>query len=305
MSLKTNNDKILEFIYKTEECNKLAQGFVDVGYVFEDVKISLPQSNNSELFFIRTVSWLYVHYFEAGKIAINFLQTLFTSFSLTLEENIAIHPSVVNALRTELHHNLRYERQRDRRLISQCRNWFNSSCSTSNPKSEEDWSKALEVLLSEALIYIEILVICIRRIERDELCDNILRQWVLRINRYHPPHEFDEMISEVANDIGRSHIDPIRIRKRFYQDWIQYFDNLKDGYDFKTEARRLIEFSLIEKGPQVLPITGNDIMKKFNLEPGAKIGILLNKAKEHCKDKNFGPDELLQILKTDLLDLNY
>ena len=295
-----NNSVLLSIIVKKEECNKLTQTFDGVGDVFQNVNILIPHSEYPELFFIKTVSWLYVLYFEAGKIAIKFLQSLFDTFSLDNENVIRNHPAIVNALRTELQHNLQYEKQHDRKLMETCRKWFDSSCGTSLPGSKVQWGQSLEVLLDEALIFMEAIVECIRKIENDEFRINILTDWVLRINRHHAPHEFDAIISIVASDMGRPFIDPIKFREKFYSEWIQYLTKLDDGYDFQSEVRRLVEFSMLEKGAQVLPISGKDIIEEFGIKPGPKVGELLGRAKTLWIEEKCNREGLLKLVRNEI-----
>jgi hypothetical protein len=155
-------------------------------------------------------------------------------------------------------------------------------CGTAIPSRDEDWNVCLASLLQEALQFFDGMISTTRAIENDESRLEICREWVFRVQRYHAPSEFDALISEVAADIGRGDIDPLKIRRRFYEQWTGQLALLNPGYDFAVEGRKLIEQTLLSALTPVLPVTGKDIMEAFGLAPGPKIGELLEKARLIC-----------------------
>ena len=132
---------------------------------------------------------------------------------------------------------------------------------------------------SEAYRFLEALLQTIRNIEQDESRQEICHAWLFRIQRYRPPHAFDELIIIIAADMGRENLDPLQLRTRFYDKWTQELALLKTDYDFEVEARKLIEHALLTATARVLPITGKDIMEEFNIPPGPQIGELLERAR--------------------------
>ena len=58
---------------------------------------------------------------------------------------------------------------------------------------------------------------------------------------------------------------------------------MKPGYIFEVEARKLIENTLLTEMKSVMPIIGLDIMNYFGVEPGPKVGELLNIAKSYLR----------------------
>jgi hypothetical protein len=84
---------------------------------------------------------------------------------------------------------------------------------------------------------------------------------------------------EVGADIGRTNVDAVRLRNRFYDKWAQELDLLEAEYEFSHEARKLIEHALLDVMTPVLPITGKDIMDEFEIPPGPRVGKLLAEAR--------------------------
>ena len=173
--------------------------------------------------------------------------------------------------------------------------WQSIAAGEPAPASEEHWSKCLAALLNEALEFLDSLIDIARAIEADESRDAICDQWVFRLNRYYPPHEFDRLIAEIATDIGRDHVDPTQLRKRFYDKWAAEMSLLGSGFDFETEARKRIENVLLSS--PILPITGRDIIQAFGIGPGPDVGRLLERAQSLYAAQPCNGDALIDRLK--------
>jgi hypothetical protein len=144
------------------------------------------------------------------------------------------------------------------------------------------------------------MTICLRAIESDEGRDGILDRWRIEISHRHPPEEFDRIIEEAAHDLGRPHIDAVRVRKRYYDQWMDRLSYLSLGYDFEAEARRLVEYALIIDLAAGIPVTGQDIMTEFGLAPGPTVGTLLTRAKVIFEESPRDRASLLAALKAEL-----
>jgi hypothetical protein len=161
-----------------EEIDDVASKLNEINGVFGAISLGIPKFTPSELGFLRTVSWLWVLYYEAGKVNVNFLTERFSAYNLDSDEKLAKHLRIVQQLRTLLQHDL-------------------------NPQE------------SRNLVIFSGLRTCIRSIEQDDSQKQILNEWGFIRKRYHPPHEFDNLISKVAADMGRENLDAVRLRKRF------------------------------------------------------------------------------------------
>jgi hypothetical protein len=262
-----------------EEIDQVAGALKSDGpEVFGQVSLPYPAFSPAQLGFIRTVSWLYVLYNEAGKINISFLSNKLSVYDLDPLGTLSNHLQIVQQLRTYLQHNLDPTKTQNRSIQECCRNWLKRQCKTPIPGNEEQWNASLLGLLNEAVGFLVAIRDCVRRIEQDESKEEILRDWDFRRRRYHPPHEFDRLTSIVASDMGRDNLDPVRIRIRFYSKWVGELSLLQGDYDFDIEARKLIEHVLLFETTPVLPLTGKDIIDLLNVEPGPQVGLLLKEA---------------------------
>jgi hypothetical protein len=158
----------------------------------------------------------------------------------------------------------------------------------------------LDGILTEAASFLTAMDICLRAIERDEGRDGILDRWRIEISRHHPPEEFDRIIEEAASDLGRPHIDAVRVRRRYYDQWVDRLSYLSLGYDFAVEARRLVEYSLLVDISAGIPVSGQDIMEEFELAPGPEVGALLARAKAIFEESPRDRASLLAALKAEV-----
>lgn len=305
-SMSTSNaaELMYEIICLREEIDRVTSKFngvdgVEKG-VFGELSLLAPRLVPAELGFLRTVSWLYVLYNEAGRVNVDYLSERLPAYGLDPDGKLSTHRSIVLQLRTFLQHNLNPAKPQNRRIQEACEEWFREQCGTLVPGADEQWKGCLTGLLSEALNFFKALQECIRCIEQDESREQILQDWDFRRKRYHPSHKFDELISIVSADMGREALDVVRLRKRFYDKWIQELQLLQGNYDFEFEARKLIEDVLLHETTAVLPITGRDIMEAFNIAPGPQVGQLLKRARVLYDADPCSRDDLLEKLRQEI-----
>ena len=285
-------------VQKKEGIDRMSKRLNNGQAVFREISLEMPKLTPPELGLLRVVSWFYVHYYEAGKINVDFLAERLTTYNLDPVGNLSQHLTLVNRLRTYFQHNLDPSSPRDRDIQDYCEMWFKSQCGTFEPSEDSEWKKCLHGFLQETIDFLDALLKSIREIEQDESREQILRDWDLRRSRYHPPHKFDRLIDEVAVDMGRDSLDAVKFRKRYYDRWIKEITFLQGDYNFEFEARKLIESTLLTDTMAVLPITGKDILATFdNIQPGPEVGELLQKAKSIYEKNPCTKDELLEKLR--------
>jgi hypothetical protein len=118
-----------------------------------------------------------------------------------------------------------------------------------------------------------------------------------RGSRYHPPHQFEALVPAIAADMGHEFIDPERLVRRNYEKWTQSLRAFSSEYIFEGEARKLIEDAVLADLSSLLPITGQDIIREFGVEPGKLVGHLLKEARELYQRMHCTRSELLTRLK--------
>jgi len=285
-------------VQKKESIDRMSKRLNNGQTVFMEISREMPKLSPPELGLLRVVSWFYVLYYEAGGVNVDFLAERLTTYNLDSGGNLSEHLTLVNQLRTYFQHNLDPSSRRDRRIQDYCEMWFRSQCGTSEPNEDAEWDRCLHGFLQEAMGFVDALLKCIREIERDESFEQVLNDWDLRRSRYHPAYEFDQLINEVAVDMGRDSLDAAKFRKRYYDRWIKEIASLQGDYTFEFEARRLIEYTLLNDTMAVLPITGKEILETFeDIQPGPEVGEFLQRAKTMYEENPCTREELLEKLR--------
>ncbi len=290
-----------EIIARKEEIDKVAVHLIEVtDGVFEAVSLGMPKFEPPELGFLRLVSWLFVLYHETGRVGVNFLTDRLAAYAIDPDGKLGGHPAVVRDLRTFSQHNLDPRKGHDSGVQAACEGWLKEHCGTPVPGNDTQWRACLYGLLREACAFLAALLAVARKIEQDESRDQICREWTFRIRKHYPPHIFDALISSVAADMGREHIDAARLRNRYYDKWTRALDLLDSDHNLETEARKLIEYVLLTDATPVLPITGKDIMEEFGIAPGPNVGHLLEHARRIYECEPCSRSDLLGRLRDKL-----
>jgi hypothetical protein len=253
----------------------------------------------AELGFMKISSWLYAQYYESGKIGVKFLIDRFEDYGIDSNSQFKNHYYCIGRLRTLLQHSLNPLEADDLETQKFCENWFRSACGDPNPRTDKLWKLCLYNLLTEAEKFFEVLHNCLYKIQEDDNYENIISRWKFELNRYHPPHQYTKLIQTVAYDIGQESVDADKLCKRFYDSWSKKLKNLTGDYNFEIEARKLIERALIFEMQTSFPITGKDIMERFNLPTGKIVGDILKRANFLYEDNPCRSEELLTVLALD------
>ncbi len=299
MTLENSNALMYNIVTIKDNINRLASKVKDIDYVFENISLEMPKLSHPELGFLRIVSWLYVLYYEAGKINVDFICQRFRAYNIDSDETLQMHFSNVHDLRTFLQHNLNLEHEHDSKIDKICSDWFKSNCSTWVPNSDSEWDSCLESILSNSIQFLNGLESCFREIEKDDSYTQIIEQWIFKRQQYHPPHEFESVIQLTANDIGRDNIDSKKICNKYMDGWKKELQLLKSDYDFEYEVRRRVENVLLNDVSLI--ITGKDIIDR-GIIPGPDVTAYLKKADLIYKnsENRFSKEELLDHVFSEL-----
>lgn len=282
-----------EFI---DQINSAAQAIGKEEKVFLDREAVFPNYTCFEAGFIKTTSWLYAQYQEVGGINVDYLLDKQQVYGPEWNKLCKLHLRNVCTLRTVLQHSLDLTSKRNQGLKWESEKWFQALLKTSEPQHGLHWHICMNGIISEAKDFLLGLLFTIQSIKSDDLCDSIIYEWNFKSRRYHPPHEFDQIIEIVSYELGFTNIDTVKIRKMYYSRWSKELSVKTGDINFETEARKLIEQTLFHHSSITLPITGKDIMEEFNLPPGKEVGRLHAKAKEFFDEKRSDSVELLEKL---------
>lgn len=294
-TVNTPKDQLVEFVRLRERIDDLSRALlVSATPVFGSVSLPTPNVDAApELAFIRTASWLYSHYKESGRVGVKFLMDRPAAKNLP---EIHAHERLVHALRTWSQHTINpAPGNHDRGILKTCSDWFEGACAVLLPSSDEDWKRALHVLLSEACEFVSQLTKQVEGITADDARAQICQQWEDRISRDWPAYRFHEIVSTVASDMGRNTIDPVALFRRSENE-IRKVLRITHESHLEFAARQCIERVLLTEVSELLPITGRDIIDTLGVEPGKKVGELLQEARKIYEEHQCTRDQLLERL---------
>jgi hypothetical protein len=260
-----------------DEINRHAR-LIGAPEVFDRSSLPVFVGTDSELGFIRCVSWLYGLYQEVGRIGVSFIVRQIEGAGSGVGTRPKKHIRQVNVLRTYLQHNIDLTSERSREMEQQCGAWFASACGSSLPSSRIDWTKCQRAILEEALNVLSELKEWLRNLDGDERKSDVIQGWKNELDRSHPPYQFDQLAEKVKNDLGQPYLDHVALRKRHYSKWTSILAYRQLPYDFELEARPLIEKSVLEDSGGALPVTGKDVIEQLGVPPGPVIKQILLRA---------------------------
>ena len=290
-----SHEALQRFVNLVEELHSSAIRLTGHQYpVFRTVALRQPDvGRNPELAFIQLVSWMYVHYVEAGQPGLNFLKRQVESVAPGTTSSWR-HIETVKHLRTSLQHNLELSKERNVEIERRCGEWFSSACRYGQPRSDDEWHMCIHQILVEAAELLEASLFTVRQIEGSEFRDTILTQWRRELDRYHDAADFDSIVEIVCTDLGHEAMDVVAFRNRHLAAWRKRIEQLHDGFSFEYEARRLVENALLSEWPKLLPLTGTDIIKELGIPTGTDVGRALEIARGLFQDGTFDRADLLE-----------
>ena len=287
----------LRVISLREEIQRRCSSVSGVRRPFGELSLRTPKPYPRELAFYQAITWLYAFYIEAGPVTFRFLMERLSIYGLADEGVLPAHYADVRQLRTFLQHNLDLDSVRDAEVQRACERWFLSSCGSSVPDRESEWSACLTNILNASETFLCLLIECVRGIEKDDAVDAIVEQWKARLSRYHPKHEFERVVRIVTHNIGQDSLDPEIIATRYYDRWVDALKSRDEPYIFDKEAAKLIEHTLLSDLDPPIPITGDDIIREFGIPHGPEVGRLLRRAQAIYYSQPTGGGELIALIK--------
>lgn len=282
VSLAAHKGRMYEILSTRNEIDRVTSSLTnEETSFFGPMSLVEPKFNSAEAGFLYVVSWFYSLWVELAKTNLEFLETYVNTHNLDPDKTLTKHIGTVQHLRTWLQHNLDVTSPRNRAIMNASKVWFRDACRTPEPSTEEHWAKCLEALQEECIAALKVAKACIRRLEQegDEERNEILKSWTQHRSRVFEPFQFDELINEVSEYLGRPYVDAVRWRKKYFDAWKMRLADYKDNVDISTVARQLVELSL-QTEPPLLPITGLDIMRELGLEQGPKVNEALELARQ-------------------------
>jgi len=294
MSKEKHQASITTIQTSIEKVNIIAKRGGKLEPVFRLNSIPSLEFTCYEAGFLRIVSWLYIMLYEAARADIMFLLEKMRGFGLDVDGNNKDYFRLIHSLRTNLQHGMNFESIRNNSLKQMTEQWFTEVVQFSYPSTPVHWKKCLNALLSESVSFFTITENIVRTITSNDDSQQLVRSWNQYASHFHEPSDFDQVIYNVAREVGIQ-VDVIKHRNKHFELWAKKIEALPLGYNFETEARKMVQKTLLEDPP--LPITTLEIIEKLNIPAGPKVGFYLKQAKQIYFETPCSSEELLEQLK--------
>jgi hypothetical protein len=289
---------ISEFVEKCHERIRSIESVMELlvgsARFFRDRSLSPPTRGCSELVFLRSIFWLHGLFHECGGRPLRYC--LRQSQFQDTEGKGRNYLEELSALRTDAAHNLDQSSERDKATAFICQQWFLKTCQKTPPMPDECWSSCTLALLSGAYTLLERVNAFLSKLKTLDNADLLVEELQRSIVGQVPPYIFDEIVSSVADDLGRSRTDLIKFRVDHFSNWITALDRLTEGYDFQHEARRLVEESFLAS-PEKSPVSGRDIITELGIPAGKEVGSFLLHAQRIYEGGISDKAEILKVLR--------
>lgn len=205
----------------------------------EPVTVPEPKEPMDELHFVRLVSWSYVLFNEAGvpifrEIA-RFMKSSLPEASRTYHDG----RRDVEALRTELAHNLPRGSSSNERKVRLVQAWFDTH------RGDGDWPTACRALLTTVEAMIGHLRLAFNLMCEDGEGGTICPPGLLKaLDRTWAPYEFDAVIVKVAEDIGLPPFDVPAFRKDRQEEWSRLASLFESREEAEVIVGRIVRVAL-------------------------------------------------------------
>ncbi len=254
-----------------------------------------PSGAGDEAGFLRLVAWSYAFLFERGRVIVPFLLKVADQEPSAMKEHKNTRKDV-QMLRTWLFHSLDADSDRDLAIGKAASHWFLSRCKTTSPQKVTDWqlafSKLCEQVTALAIHCTELVSKIAEDSETAELQFAALR---LRLNRDWQGFQFDQLVEDAATRLGQP-IDAKAFRERRLSEWRKFLAGLPEDVDLKREMQRVIEAEVFSHFRARLPVSAEDLMEAFSLEPGTDVIFALEMARHLSSIGNIAKDAVIKEL---------
>lgn len=256
----------------------------------EQPSVALQGFASPELGVLRLSSWLFALHMESGKEALKYLVELFSRSGAV---DVSEHVAEIQALRTYFQHHLT-QSTRDERIRVTAELFLSTPGRGSTSGSVENWQAALDRLCVGAEEALTRIAEAAETALLDDGREAVASQWAMNKLRAIPAHEVDSLIEGLAAQMGLDALDSKAFRERHLASWRKQLEVLNSGADPRKHLTGLIERELLNLSLLTpMPVTGEDVMDAFGLEPGPKVGSTLRAIRNIHSESGGTREELL------------
>ncbi len=238
---------------------------------------SLAVSFNSyEVCFKEYVFYLYSLFIELPGVNLKFVEGKIHAQQVPVDKKTLNITKTVNFLRTINGHHTAEDKPLDKEKRNYCIDWYREVCGKDSPSIEPEFRTCTVELLNDTLAYLQAILDCVNDFVHNEFMDIIKEEWDRQANRNFTKYQWELELIEVLDRYDMNHYDSLEIVEKQLTKWSDRLKLLRDGFDFKAEARKIIEDYIAKD--ELWPASGDDLIA-MGVEKGPNLKIAIAKAK--------------------------
>lgn len=299
MSIKEKYEEILTLMVSVDTLvNSISSG--QIPYFFNELRIN-SQFISAEAAYLRLVSWLYIHLFEdSSSDNIIFITDRFESHGIS-PENYNEFRKQIHSSRTILQHSYDISKSTDLEKLREHEYWLMNRVNKTDQLNEEDWTVCCMSLMNDFILIIESIRSILKNIQSNsEFLQIIIQDWINYLSKSISYYNFELILNKVLHILDLNFVPVDSLLRRNIEKWRSELRNYSAA-NVEETLQRIIERDVLLSLKALnipIPITGSDIIEHFNIQPGRKVRVLLEKATEIFIENPCSRENLLTRLES-------
>ncbi len=282
---------------KIEQINELFCELDDGLVFFSDTHQQIREDINNEGAYYNNIDYFYGLFYERCDMYKNIIMQKIQFYNLDYN-TVKKSMNLLHDLRTYKSHTLDKNKNHDKLIIENVEKWYFQILGKKRVSLEDIELCSIE-LNKIICIIINSFIKCIEHINSDQKRNKIIEEIIQAKNGYYPDYYIETLFKQVTDKLELP-MDAYILTKKYaksIRDKMKIYQPIRKE-KAEEEIKLIMEEIIFSDKLGICPLSAEDIMKEFQLEPGKKLGKLKKMAID-LADKNLyiTKDEILEELR--------
>lgn len=282
---------------KIEQINELFCELDDGLVFFSDTHQQIREDINNEGAYYNNIDYFYGLFYERCDMYKNIIMQKIQFYNLDYN-TVKKSMNLLHDLRTYKSHTLDKNKNHDKLIIENVEKWYFQILGKKRVSLEDIELCSIE-LNKIICIIINSFIKCIEHINSDQKRNKIIEEIIQAKNGYYPDYYIEILFKQVTDKLELP-MDAYILAKKYaksIRDKMKIYQPIRKE-KAEEEIKLIMEEIIFSDKLGICPLSAEDIMKEFQLEPGKKLGKLKKMAID-LADKNLyiTKDEILEELR--------
>ena len=282
---------------KIEQINELFCELDDGLVFFSDTHQQIREDINNEGAYYNNIDYFYGLFYERCDMYKNIIMQKIQFYNLDYN-TVKKSMNLLHDLRTYKSHTLDKNKNHDKLIIENVEKWYFQILGKKRVSLEDIELCSIE-LNKIICIIINSFIKCIEHINSDQKRNKIIEEIIQAKNGYYPDYYIEILFKQVTDKLELP-MDAYILTKKYaksIRDKMKIYQPIRKE-KAEEEIKLIMEEIIFSDKLGICPLSAEDIMKEFQLEPGKKLGKLKKMAID-LADKNLyiTKDEILEELR--------